>query len=148
MLCSDDVPEHDANGADVSSGPAGSFSHEEKTQMIHLRSHLNGVNDAVDEKTKTVEKTREEMRRCQEQIHSLEIERDATFSQIQQFDEEGNVYVASLLTIIFSPLPMRIQLLLYKFLWFVHTSQADSINFICMFQFCDKQTPSNSPTLV
>ena len=64
--------------------------------MIHLRRYLDYLVEVVDEKSYVADKTREELKKCREQIQSLEKERDGTFLEIQKVDSEGNTCVLSI----------------------------------------------------
>ena len=70
--------------------PEPSFSNAEQTRMIHLRRYLEYLAEMVDEKNYVTDKTREELKKCREQIQLLEKQRDETFLEIQKVDSEGN----------------------------------------------------------
>ncbi|XP_055958483.1 cilia- and flagella-associated protein 74 isoform X1 [Patella vulgata] len=66
------------------------ISWQEQIRMIHLRSHLNELDEKVQSCTYTTEKTREELKKCQNQIEQLEKERDNTFTQIENAEASNN----------------------------------------------------------
>ena len=70
--------------------PEPSFSNAEQTRMIHLRRYLEYLAEVVDEKNYVADKTREELKKCREQIQLLEKQRDETFLELQKVDSEGN----------------------------------------------------------
>ncbi|ESO90476.1 hypothetical protein LOTGIDRAFT_233764, partial [Lottia gigantea] len=63
----------------------------EQIRMIHLRSHINELDEKVKSCTYETEKTREELKQCRNQINLIERKRDETFIQIETAETDDNI---------------------------------------------------------
>ena len=61
--------------------------------MIHLRRYIDQLAEKVKDKEYEVQKTREELKKCNDRIESLENERDDTTRQLKSADDTDNMYV-------------------------------------------------------
>merc|ERR1711963_788066 len=70
--------------------PEEKINWQEQIRMIHLRSHLNQLLEKVKHAQYVTDKTREELKKCRDQIQNYEAERDSLFREIQTKESKGN----------------------------------------------------------
>ncbi|XP_035828407.1 cilia- and flagella-associated protein 74 [Aplysia californica] len=70
--------------------PEEKINWQEQIRMIHLRSHLNQLLEKVKHAQYVTDKSREELKKCRDQIQNYEAERNSLFREIQTKESDGN----------------------------------------------------------